>query len=298
MGLIFIVVLVIMLFCSIRLRVMVLHPIKTIRYAATDIWRYYRYHTYDVYNGGFLNCYAAHFGGGKTLSVVHYICALYHRYNNKKVFDSARGKWVTQKVIVLSNVVLSGVPFEMLTGLKQIVECAQHNKKIDEENDTRTCVLVLLDEASAMLNSREFKTNITPDFLNSLLTCRHYHLSFYYTSQKFKLVDALLRSVTQRVIWCDKWWRIMVHHEYDADEMEYTSNPLLVQPLVKTGFFITDKDYAAYDTLAVVERLEKAVDKNDLRSEEEILLARGQLQSDLEQVNPSKKLKRRWKKRR
>lgn len=298
MGLVFIVLLIVALVCSVRFRVLFFHPFKAIRYAVTDLWKYYRYHTYDVYNGGFLNCYAAHFGGGKTLSVVHYVIALYHRYNNKKVFDFARGKWVMQKVIILSNVSLVGVPAIPLEGLKQIVECAQYNKHIDEENNTRTCVLVLLDEASAMMNSREFKTNITPDFLNSLLTCRHYHLSFYYTSQKFKLVDALLRSVTQRVVWCDKWWRVMVHHEYDADEMEYTSNPLLVQPLVRTGFFIQDKDYNAYDTLAVVERLEKAVDKNDLRSEEEILAARGQVVSDLEQVSPSRRLKRRWKKRR
>ena len=160
---------------------------------------------------------------------------------------------------------------------------------------TRTCVIVLLDEASSELNSRNFKTNIDANFLNTLITSRHFNMSLYYTSQKFKLVDALLRSVTQRVIWCEKHWRFITHYFYDADEMEYASNPTMLQPIAKRGFFITNDDYNSYDTLATVERLKKDTDSGEMMSEAEILAMRGNLNPDNDQIS---KPSRKWRKRR
>lgn len=280
------------------IRIVLMHPVKTFHYLILDLYHYFHYREYNRYDGGALNCYFAHFGGGKTLSVVQYVSALYSRYNNKKVWDRGRRKFVLQKVHIISNVHLSNVPYEELSSLSQIVCCAWRNKKIDEDNNTRTIVLVLLDEASSQLNSRNFKTNIDADFLNTLITSRHFNMSLFYTSQKFKLVDALLRSVTQRCIWCHKIWRIMVQYYYDADEMEYSSDPTLVKPIVKTGFFITDKQYNAYDTLATVEKLKKSVDEGEMMSEQEILAMRGQLNPDNDAINsPSKKLKKRIKQR-
>lgn len=280
-------------FISVRVRLAVLHPVKFIKYLVIDTVNYFRYKQYDVYKAGMLNCYFAHFGGGKTLSVVHYVRLLYERYHNKRVYDRQRKKWVTQKMLILSNVHLKGVPYEELCSLSQIVMCAWRNKKIDEDMNTRTCVLVLLDEASSELNSRNFKSNIDANFLNTLITSRHFNMSLYYTSQKFKLVDALLRSVTQTCIWCDKHWRFMIQHYYDADEMEYATNPTLVQPLVRTGFFICNSDYDSYDTLATVERLDKDTKNGDMLSAEEILALRGEMYGNNENVaKPSRKLKR------
>lgn len=281
---------------SVCFRLLILHPIKSVRYAVHDIVLYFQHHDYDRYDGGLLNCYFAHFGGGKTLSVVQYVCWLFRRYNNKRVWDRGKKKFVLQKVHIISNVHLNGVPYEELCSLSQIVCCAWRNKEIDQKQDTRTVVLVLLDEASSQLNSREFKTNINADFLNTLITSRHFSMSILYTSQKFKLVDALLRSVTQRTIWCNKVWRFMVQYWYDADEMEYAQNPTLVKPYRRTGFFITDREYNAYDTLATVEKLKKSVDKNDMMSEKEILEMRGQLNPDMDMVTPTRKYMRRQKK--
>lgn len=287
-----------LLFCfCITFRVIVSHPFATAFYALKDSYLYFKRREYDLYNGGLLNCYFAHFGGGKTLSVTHYVAALFKRYNNKRAWDKGKRKFVLQKVHIISNVHLSNVPYEELVSLSQIVCCAYKNKKIDEDNDTRTVVLVLLDEASSQLNSRNFKTNIDADFLNTLITSRHFHMSLFYTSQKFKLVDALLRSVTQTCISCHKVWRIMIQNIYDADEMEYASNPMLVQPLRRTGWFIKDKDYNAYDTLATVEKLKKAVDNNEMMSEAEILAMRGALNPDNDAItSPSRKLRRMRKK--
>lgn len=84
-----------------------------------------------------------------------------------------------QKVHIISNVHLNGVPYEELISLSQICCCAWRNKEIDKKENTRTVLLVLLDEASAQLNSREFKTNINADFLNSLITSRHFNMSIF-----------------------------------------------------------------------------------------------------------------------
>ena len=293
MAVIVFVLIVFALILSVECRLVLFHPFKTVCYLVTDIYRYFHDHKYDRYDGGMLNCYFAHFGGGKTLSVVHYIRILFKRYNNKRIYDRQRKKWVLQKIHIISNVQLKGIPFEELVSLSQVVCCAWRNKKIDEEHDTRTCVIVLLDEASSELNSRNFKSNIDANFLNTLITSRHFNMSLYYKSQKFKFVDALLRSVTQRCIWCDKRWRFMVQHFFDSDEMEYASNPTLIQPLLRKGFFITDADYNTYDTLATVERLDKSTKEGDMMTEEEILALRGIINPDNDSITkPSRKLKR------
>lgn len=286
----------VLLFNSVIFRLILLHPIATPINMVKDIYHYYIYNYRYKYDGGVLNCYFAHFGGGKTLSVTKYVCQLYKRYNNRRIWDRSCKKYVLQKVHIISNVHLNGTPYEELVSLSQVVCCAWKNKKIDEENNTRTVVLVLLDEASSQMNSRNFKTNIDADFLNTLITSRHFNMSMFYTSQKFKLVDALLRSVTQRCIWCHKVWRFMVTYYYDADEMEYATNPTLVKPIRRTGFFVKDKHYNAYDTLATVEHLKKAVDANDMMSEKEILELRGQINPDLDGITPSRKFIRKRKK--
>ena len=283
------------MYAYVPIRLLVLHPFASIHYAVMDIYHYISWNLRYWYNGGILNCYAAHFGRGKTLTVTHFIRLLFKKYNNRRVYDRSRKKWVLQKVHIISNVHLTDVPYEELVSLSQVVCCAWKNKKIDVDQNTRTIVLVLLDEASSQLNSRNFKSNIDADFLNTLITSRHFAMSIYYTSQKFKLVDALLRSVTQRVVVCDKIWRYMVMNYYDADEMEYAVNPTLVKPVRRKGFFVKDKDYNAYDTLATVGNLKKAVDSGEMMTEEEILTMRGNMNPDADQITPSRKFARRLK---
>lgn len=265
-------------------RIAVAHPFKTIGYAVIDFINYIKHKEWNFMEAGKLNCYMAHFGGGKTLTMAHYAVEMFNRYNNKPVWDRHRKMFVMQKVHIISNFDLKTVPYEPLVSLSQIVCCGMRNKAIDDVNNTRTVVLVLLDEASVQLNSRNFKTNIDPLFLNTLLTSRHYHISLWYSSQKFKLTDALMRSVTQKCINCNKIWRFLVEKEYDADEMEYASDPSMVKPRRKYGFLVRNADYAAYDTLACVDNLKKSVDNNDMMSEQEILAMRGELNPDNDAV--------------
>jgi hypothetical protein len=194
---------------------------------------------------------------------------------------------------IISNVSLS-VPYEDFISLEQIVLDAERKSAYDDAADTLTITLVLGDEFSVQMNSRNFKKNIDPLFLNTLLTCRHYYISLFYTAQRFMQVDALLRQVTSYVVDCDKAWRFQEVDEYDAWEMENSTNSSLLTPLRRSCWFVKDSDYAAYDTLACVGNLKKDMQEGNMMSEDEILaLQQNQNQANMDGVvKPS----RRWRK--
>lgn len=283
---------------SVCFRVVLLHPIKTFRNLVVDVFKWFKYKKWDICGTGQLIGFVGLFGKGKTLSAVHFVVKKYQRYDGRKVFDFNRGKWVTQKIHIISNVDLLDVPFERFTSLMQVVQASERFKGIDADNDTLTCIFVLGDEFSVQMNSRSFKTNIDPLFLNTLLTCRHHHISLVYTAQRFSHVDALLRQVTSFVVSCDKKWRIMVHGQYDAYALENATDPTLVTPMRRFGWFIENKDFDAYDTLACVDNLSKSCQEGDMLSEEEILSLQQNNGINMEGVlKPSRKFVRSQKKR-
>lgn len=257
------------------LKIAILHPLLDTWYFWRDLYFYVAHKQYNECPTGEMMCFEGLFGKGKTLSAVHHVCSLYRQYNDKSVWDREKGKFVRQYVHIISNVDIRHVDhYEQLDSLSQIVQNAYRNKDLDREMDTKTILLVLIDEASVQLNSRSFKTNINADFLNTLLTSRHYHMSVFYTSQRFSLTDKLLRDVTQTVVHCNKCWRLMAQEIYDGYELENAGNPELVQPKSRGGFFVRNRDYNAYDTLAVVEKLQKSFDSSDFVSDQEILALR------------------------
>lgn len=274
------------------LRCFICHPISTICYGAVDLFNYIRHKEKNRYRTGQLIAYVGLFGKGKTLSAVHRVVSAYEKYNDKQVWCPRRKKFVTQKIKVISNVSLS-VPYEDFISLEQIIVDAERKQAYDDENDTLTATLVLGDEFSVQLNSRNFKKNIDPLFLNTLLTCRHYNISLYYTAQRFGQVDALLRQVTSSVISCDKLWRFQRLDTYDAWDMENCTNPTLCKPIARSCWFVRNKDYAAYDTLACVGNLKKEVDAGNMLSEAEILALQCNTGDNMDAVEkPSHRWKR------
>ena len=286
-----------LLWLSVVFRTVVFHPLKSVFYAIKDTIGYIKHKDWNRLETGKLICCCALFGKGKTLSVVHYVVAQYHKYNNKKVWCRDRKKFVRQKVEIISNVDLVGVPYTKFVSLSQIVQVAEQNREKDLQNDTLTVTLVLGDEFSVQMNSRNFKSNIDPLFLNTLLTCRHHHISIIYDAQRFMHVDALLRQVTSYVVECNKVWRIMVSDKYDAWDLENAQSPKMCVPVRRFGWFVRDKDYQAYDTLACVDTLAKSCKEGDMLTEEEILSLRQNNGSDMDIVkSPSKRYRRNMKK--
>lgn len=255
---------------SVRFRCAVLHPVLTVTYGYKDLKVYIQQKRFDLCPTGALDIYCGYFGCGKTLSLVHKVTGLYKRYNGCRVWDNRQKKFVTQRVLVLSNVDLA-IPYIHLESLSQIVAQTRIQQKYDDENGTLTITVALLDELSVQMNSRSFKDNIDAYFLNTLLTCRHYHLNFYGSSQRFGHCDKLLRDVTHTVIQCKKWWRFQINQYYDAWDLENSQNPELVKPLATRCWFVRNADYDAYDTLAVVDNLKKKMDEGDILNQAEIL---------------------------
>ena len=293
MTLIVLIVVALVLVYFPTLRCAVCHPVKLTRYGVSDLIRYIRFQRWNECQTGELVAYVGLFGKGKTLSAVHKVVSMYERYNGMMVYDRERQMWVEQRVKVLSNVALD-IPYDDFVSLQQVVHCAEKNGEYDREHETLTVTLVLGDEFSVQMNSRNFKSNIDPLFLNTLLTCRHYHISLYYTAQRFGHVDALLRQVTSYVVDCDKLWRFQRQNLYDAWEMENATNSQLLTPMARRCWFVTDSDYNAYNTLACVGNLQKSFKEGDMMSEDEILaLRRNEQQANMEGVvKPSRKWRR------
>lgn len=252
------------------LRCALFHPCSVTFFCIKDFFLYIRHHEGDRCRTGELVAYTGLFGKGKTLSAVHHVMDAYKRHNGKKVWCPRRKKLVQQRVKVISNVSL-GIPYEDFVSLQQIVLAAERNQAYDDEHDTLTVTLVLGDEFSVQMNSRNFKTNIDPLFLNTILTCRHYYISLYYTAQRFGHVDALLRQVTSYVVECDKLWRFQRQSYFDAWDMENATNSQLIRPFRRSCWLVRDRDYNAYNTLACVGNLTHAMKAGEMMSEEEIL---------------------------
>lgn len=261
----------IIIFLNPLIRLIIFHPVKVTLYAAIDTINYFKEKKFNIANTGHIKCYCGLFGKGKTLSAVRDICDIYERYNDVKIFDFSRKKWVTQKVHILSNVHLNGIPYEDFKSLEQIVYVSQKYKKFDEKNNTRTVHYCLIDEASVQLNNRDWKKNVDPLFLNTLLTCRHHFIEIILTSQRFNHLDALLRQVCDSVILVNKKWRFELLNYYDAYDLEQAGSPEKIKPFMKSGFIVEQKHFDSYDTLACVDNLKKSFEDGKMITEEEIL---------------------------
>lgn len=286
---------VIVLVCCPTVRCAVFHPVKVIANGTRDLYLYYAHKEFNSCATGELVAYTGLFGKGKTLSAVHRVVSAYETYNGKTVWCRRRKQFVTQRVQVISNVALS-IPYEDFVSLEQVVLAAERKQAYDDEHDTLTVTLVLGDEFSVQMNSRSFKTNIDPLLLNTILTCRHHYISLYYTAQRFGHVDALLRQVTSYVVECDKLWRFQRYATFDAWDLENATNTQLIAPTGRGCWFVTDRDYNAYNTLACVGNLTKAMKEGDMMTEAEIL----SLQQNTQQANMDGVVKpsRKWQRRR
>ena len=89
----------------------------------------------------------------------------------------------------------------------------------------------------------------------------------------------------------------MAQYQYDAWDMENATNALLIKPIGRGGFFVSNRDYNAYDTLATVQNLKKKFDEGDMLTEAEILALQNPVVNGMESVTaPSRKFNRNRKK--
>lgn len=281
-------------FICVPLRLLVLNLFKSAKYAIIDMILYFKQKRWNNAKVGFIYCFTGLFGAGKTLSAVHYVREYYYRYNGRYIFDIYTKRFVQQYVQVLSNVELD-IPYTKFVSMDQIVEIADTVAQFNEQNNCKLITIVLGDEFSVQMNSRNFKTNLPASVLNSILTCRHHGISLVLTSQRFAHMDALLRQVTSKVIECNKIWRLQCQTEYDAWDLEQAGSSLKLKPLSRGGWFVKDEDYDAYNSAAVVDNLIKDYKSGALLDEETILRLQGSTGSD---ENGASSLSKRYRKKR
>lgn len=257
--------------------------------AIKDLYFYLRRYKY-IPKQSKLIVYTGLFGQGKTLSMVHDVIAFYKLYNDKVVYDDRFNEFVKQKVLIISNVDLKTVPYRKFTSLQQLVNIAKWRHVTDRKQHIRTVTIACIDELSTCLNSRNYRTNISPAFLNTLLCSRHAQIDrIYGTAQRFQHVDALYRQITSEVIECKKIWRLQLNTVYDAWLMENIPNILDLPAKERSGWFVKDSDYAAYDTLQVVKDLQKSCDDNNFLPDREIMELRGQKENIVNIIKKGKK---------
>ncbi|MBE5941056.1 MAG: hypothetical protein E7264_00810 [Lachnospiraceae bacterium] len=254
-----------------------------------DTYKYIRFKRWRECNSfGKIICYTGLFGQGKTKECVRYITNQYKQYNGLMVYDFESKKWVQQRIVVYSNVELT-IPYVKLVSMQQLVDC--------QNSEVGTVNLFLIDEASVVFNSREFKNNFSTPALNTILTSRHHKIGVYLTAQRFSHIDALLRQVTTSVYECSyfKPLRIQKISVFDAWEVENCNNLTLMKPVEVLYHYTTDKDYSNYDTYAMVESVSKdCVDKKYI-DDSEILARQGVSNFDSNYISkPTSKMKKRY----
>lgn len=287
----YIIILIIAAFIIFRfpiVRYLVLHPVRVIKNALIDLYKYFRYKRYNIcpeYGKIRLNSAKGSqvFGCGKTLSLVRQANFIYKKYNNLDVWDEEEKKFVKQKIHIISNVALKGIPYIPWEGTEQFIN-------IDKMGfDKQDITIYLLDEAGTIFNSRKFRDNISMEFLTRLLQSRKNKMALYMTSQRFQFTDKILRETCSTVTTCRKIWRFIELCDYDAFEVENATNVELLQPISTRVWFSTDKFYKMYDTSQLIEQLKKDNENGDLLNTEEVLATYGDTVPNLDMVTHRKK---------
>lgn len=262
-----------------------------IKWFFIDLYYYFKHKEYNrckEFGMIRLNCATDNqvFGCGKTLMLVIRARYIYKKYNNKLVWDFDLDQFVVQKIHIISNVELFDVPYIKWSGVNQLID-------IDKMGfGSQDITLYLLDESGAIFNSRNFRDNISSDFLTRLLQSRKNKCALYMTSQRFQFTDKILRETCNMVYFCKKKWRIVKTVAYSAYDVEHCLSIDLIKPKEISYRFIFDSDYHSYNSYQLVEDLRKEYNPNDMLDTSEILNTYGDRVVDLNTVNLNRKGRR------
>ena len=269
------------------------HPILFIKWFFNDIYDYFskkRYNECKFY--GTINVFTAYnnmaFGCGKTLSAVKRCNDLDKQFNGKMVWSDDKKDFVVQHLFFCSNIELKDVTHYIPFRSKdQFVNIEDFNL------EPQDILIFVLDECGIVFNSRDFKSNISSDFLQNLLQVRHNKVAFILTAQRFNMIDKVLRECTSTVIACEKNLRLFCQRFYNAYELENADNPMLIEPVGHRVFLATDKLYKSYDTNYNIGKLKERLEDHDFMDTRTLLADRG----DTGDINHVSKFRKKYKKR-
>lgn len=223
-------------------------------------------------------------GSGKTLYASNHIQNMYKRYNNKKQRDKKTNKLFTNKIMVMSNIKLYDVEYIDFKGFEQIRQFAELKEQLEKDNpDIRYYLYVLVDEASVLLNSSQWKSKDNPLSLNALfdlVQTRHLQIQeICFTSQRFEMVDVNVRRLSNYVKTCQlvdlpllNKKRFLILRTYIARDLEECTSELMIKPIRTECVYINNKKgfrYGNYNTCELAGKIFKKLDENDYLSDDD-----------------------------
>jgi len=255
-----------------------------IYYLPKDIFRYIKYKkSNECKNFGYIKIFNGYFGSGKSLSAVDEVIEIYREYNGLTVWSDDLQAFVEQKITIISNLELKGVPYIPFTSEQQF---------IDYETMPGEVVLFMIDEIGTVWNNRNFK-NFNPDVFNNIVQSRKRRMAIYGTLPVFLGTDINIRRYTDTVVYCSKNWRFLKHLYFRSQDLENCSDIEMLQPLKVKYKFVKDRMYNQYDTYALIDKLKKdMVDGNMLTYNE---LNNSDMLGDFKQARLKRKYKQRQK---
>jgi hypothetical protein len=181
-------------------------------------------------------CFTGYFGQGKTLGAVTYALKV------KKDL----GK-IGKQVHIYTNFNMVGQDGK-ISSWEQLLKLPK-------------CTIVIFDEIQSTFTSQKFK-DFPIELLWKITQCRKQELCIFASSPVFSRMSIQLRENTDYVITCKNFLnldRFFSYGFYRAPEYEmYQENPVkLFRSKVRTFSFVaSDKDYRAYNTHEIVDRLD------------------------------------------
>lgn len=255
---------------------------KIVAYSFPDLKDYFvhkRYNECPAY--GYIKVYNGYFGSGKSLSCTSDVIDIYRRYNGLEVYNDDMGVFLKQKITIISNLRLFGVPYVPFTSEQQF---------INYEVAPSEVVIFLIDELGTVWNNRDFK-NFNPDVFQNIVQSRHRRMSIYGTLPMLVGTDVNVRRYTQTVVYCKKTWRILKHVFFRGEDVENCSNLNMLQPLSVRYKFVTNRMYRQYDTVEMVGRLTREMEEGRLLTFNELNVESGN--NDIRQAHLKKKFRKR-----
>lgn len=259
----------------VELRYTVFHLFTVLSYAIRDTYKYFKYKQWNNFGEfGQMNMYIADssqpFGSGKTINVTALAKSIYNKYDGKMVYNERLGKWQEQKIVILSNYKLVGIPYVELHSHQQIVEVTENTENTDDEYCN--VYLVLIDEMGSQFNNRSWKDNLSEDLLSAILQQRKNKVAILGTVQDYSLFDATLRKLCTKVYVCRKRWRFCRVSVYFAKDVERADGNLdMLKCQGRRVIFASDSLYNSYDTNEKVGKLVKEIADGDRLTNQEIL---------------------------
>lgn len=262
-------------------RFVLTHLDKIVYYAPQDIYDYIVHKRYNECPYGYIRIFNGYFGSGKSLSCTAAVIDLYRHYNGLEVYNDDMGIFLKQKVTIISNLRLVGVPYIPFTSEQQFI----HYEVAPSE-----VVIFLIDEIGTVWNNRDFK-NFNPDVFQNIVQSRHRKMCIYGTLPMLVGTDVNIRRYTQEVIFCRKTWRILKHVYYRGEDVENCTNLDMIQPICVKYKFVTDRMYNQYSTIEMVGKLTREMEDGKLLSFNELNNEDGR--NDLRQARLKRKFRRR-----